>query len=1259
MSNLGDGNPWSGGAGGDEFGGDAEKVVPKNIIEALEQEGVSFSIDPIFDDGGNRVEVECHCSVKSSADAAKVVSVARKMGYGVMPIGALTSAVSAFKSAAIHGLNGWVGLKINGQGKVEEFEKIEMDGNVYEVIPILEKQGRILKSKKEGVPHRVQVWGGAIPDNVNAELVKYLGKGHSIYLDLTTRDQAFIGSVVATGGQGPVRADASFNLHGVIVIDGDGNIQHLEGEEAKKQVGLGGLAGAISEVDMEVVQEQPYEFGVFIPLRGSLKSGFTEAFPSLMSEVGKFTEYEKHVVPGVAGGGVLKGKHDPNAHVKGFEIVTRKGLHAAFSSMSEGAVGKGVVGTMLQFMRDHKCEVGVMMNGRTSMSGVKFVEHLGALYEDEEGQGRFVDVLKEFCSSGFVPVDDGGSVDGIIPFGDSTIDDFRKAREAIAVSARESKKEGPTKSTDLNLKVSVSDPEQAKVAYEKIWKIYSSYIQDADARDAQIYIYGHNHPGDAKSGGGGVDAHIRVTFPLKEQDHQSRAAENMAFLGGRLTKMYEELIALDGQFGISVAAGEKGKVSSEEYTRFLEEHRPGEAKDTFDYMEKYGGKTFSARNGKFKLHACPTRMEGGILNYFAADGEVSSDASSLTKFAKSISLWCQNSHRSPEAMNVFTEVLGLLRDYLKLDFDDRIFYAESPEKALHIALASLVDYKNGGKVADFRVSGSADLKGVTTVILSDARDLDDERFAGMKKVLCVDGVEALLPEDRKKADVVVYSAEAFGTGGEMGLIVTSMDTVKHAREIKKNGNNVGYVHSLDGLNKMPHSTIETPKMQVIAELGILLAERGGQAHDVSSEVDAEVLGEQQKFVTFNPGPSQIHPDIIRDAAAINVEADSLNAGEAEDRISKIEDVKDKLREFLQIPRDYEIFFGGSATQAMEQITESLGVDHSIVLNMGAFGDRQRSVVERFSKQGSKVRGIQMRWGTGPNSRMDTIVGEIRSNQPRSLRDTSCGFFMTGHETSTGVQADVSALSSRLSPEIFKIVDGTSEIGAVQRDFNDMDVYFGSMQKFFGVPSGLSVIIVSPRAMKRAQEYNVERNPRRTGRRSVGIPEAPQYRTFVDMLTEQEAGKVHNLRGLLQLEKVLDDFIALGGIEHIAFETRRRLNLLSSDLLIDDSNGNGNGNHVGGVVKHLAHAVHDRKDRSEVLLHATVVDRDQADIRRRATGIAEIGGGYGPYGSETLRFYASPNIPLRGVHPIGGKLAEVIHESLSTNPNRPLVSRKQE
>ncbi|MEK6905543.1 MAG: hypothetical protein AABX24_04025 [Nanoarchaeota archaeon] len=62
--------------------GTEEVGVVQSITEVFDKAGVSYSADSLLDDGGNRVEVDCVCSVKSTADVAKIVAIAKEMDYG-------------------------------------------------------------------------------------------------------------------------------------------------------------------------------------------------------------------------------------------------------------------------------------------------------------------------------------------------------------------------------------------------------------------------------------------------------------------------------------------------------------------------------------------------------------------------------------------------------------------------------------------------------------------------------------------------------------------------------------------------------------------------------------------------------------------------------------------------------------------------------------------------------------------------------------------------------------------------------------------------------------------------------------------------------------------------------------------------------------------------------------------------------------------------------------------------------------------------
>ncbi|MDW8288121.1 MAG: aminotransferase class V-fold PLP-dependent enzyme, partial [Flammeovirgaceae bacterium] len=49
------------------------------------------------------------------------------------------------------------------------------------------------------------------------------------------------------------------------------------------------------------------------------------------------------------------------------------------------------------------------------------------------------------------------------------------------------------------------------------------------------------------------------------------------------------------------------------------------------------------------------------------------------------------------------------------------------------------------------------------------------------------------------------------------------------------------------------------------------------------------------------------------------------------------------------------------------------------------------------------------------------------------------------------------------------VDATSSMAGIQLDWLSADIWFASVQKCFGLPAGLAVLICSPRAIQKAQE----------------------------------------------------------------------------------------------------------------------------------------------------------------------------------------------
>lgn len=1215
-----------------------QELAWEKLEAALKKEGIGYATDIQKDDAGKEVETVCNIGVSSIEKAERVVALAKENDFGVMPVGALTSATGAFEAESageVHSLNGWVGLRLSAGGKVEKElkpgDEIEIEGNRFEAVPLLDGQAILFKSKNPSiVSHRIRCWGALTPDDLDKALCEALGDGHTIGLDLTTRNQAKIAAVIATGGQGPSRRSPREGLKAVTIVDGHGRRHELRGEDAKKQVGLEGIAGAIMEAEFEVLRHEPDDFGLFIPIPGGQKEGFTEKLPKIMAALARFSEGKE--VTDEKDEKDEKGKKITAAlgelHVQGFELITRRDLtkfHAAYGRELPEATGHA--GDIIEVMKTSGCEAGLLINGKTGLTKTQIFRLFSVFdeaSEKEEGvspeEGLLLRAIKELMAEGLVHSDLAGMK---VFSGTSEIKEMRDMREGVPMVARKSKEEGPTSSTDLNLRIESADPAVIEAAYAEIWKIYWHYIENNRRNDADVYIYGHAHPA-------GVDVHVRVTFPLDNEDKQKRAPEHVLEMEKGKQELYCSLLSLNGRHGITAEPGEKGLLRNGRYLRDLEENKPDKAQELMAYIQKYGNRTFGLRSEKLQFHAYPPRLPQGLLNFFAPDEKQGSPIL-LEKYSESILRWCQHSHRSPEGKKVFGELFGLLRAWLNLGFDERVYFTESPEKAVHSAVLGLTDFNAGERVYDLRRGGAPEDTNAATIITENIRDLEDPRFANCRKILIREDDEPVGSEVRQKADAIVYNAETFGTGGEMGILVTKLSAVKRARDLKISGNNTDYVHSLVEMEENPYSSVETPKMQVMAELGLLMAYRAGQRCTLSDELKEKKLEEQRRFLTFNPGPSQLNRRVIEQNIDLTQRARRMRTTLQEAREATAE-VKQKLKRFLGIPEDYEIFFTGSATQAMQQIVESLNLDQSVVLRKGAFGDRLLKVVRQFSPEKSEVSPVSMRWAESENSQLEAIAREIKGKKsPIPKRNTTMGLFMTGHETATGAEMDVKALAGRIDRSFLTIVDGTSEAGAVQRDFKDIDVYFGSCQKFMGVPSGLGFIAVSPRAMTVSREAAAKRDTK-----------TPAYRTFPEMKNEEATGEVfHDLRGMLQLGAAMDDYLERGGLQGLALETRQKLGRILQ---------------VVAMNPHLDHVVGDKRDRSRVMPHIVAKDISVRELRRRLKKLGVIGGGYGPYSKETLRIYLGPNVTDEQVEEMAAALDAAARACEVITEKRPLVSR---
>lgn len=211
----------------------------------------------------------------------------------------------------------------------------------------------------------------------------------------------------------------------------------------------------------------------------------------------------------------------------------------------------------------------------------------------------------------------------------------------------------------------------------------------------------------------------------------------------------------------------------------------------------------------------------------------------------------------------------------------------------------------------------------------------------------------------------------------------------------------------------------------------------------------------KKPVSFYPGPSRIYskvPKFIKTAYENGI----LSMNHRSPGFSELLQDNDRvLKEKLNIPKDYKIFYVSSATECWEIIAQSITAKTgSYHIFNGAFGERwfnySRSITENAT-------ALEF------NDQDQLNVTNISPGE-----STIC---ITQNETSNGSQIKPETLKkirSVFSKNLIA-VDATSSMAGLFLDFNNADLWFASVQKCFGLPSGLALLICSPKAIKRCME----------------------------------------------------------------------------------------------------------------------------------------------------------------------------------------------
>lgn len=266
-----------------------------------------------------------------------------------------------------------------------------------------------------------------------------------------------------------------------------------------------------------------------------------------------------------------------------------------------------------------------------------------------------------------------------------------------------------------------------------------------------------------------------------------------------------------------------------------------------------------------------------------------------------------------------------------------------------------------------------------------------------------------------------------------------------------------------------------------------------------------------------PGPTPVQPDVL---AAL---AEPVRSHVGPENAATMLRVQSMLRRLVGSEQARVHAFAGSGTLAMEAalVNHAREGDRVLVVSHGYFGDRFAEAASAF---GMRPDSLHVPWGE------HATADEVRSRIDRS--DPPAVVCVTHVDTSTGVLArcaELVAAARAAAPDAIIVVDGVCATGGIEESMDawDVDVVLTGAQKALGVPPGLALLAVSPRAVeRRAQLGDVRAYYADLRRWDRSVDDPRQYFS------------THAVSELRALERSLED-IEAEGLEH-RFERHRRV-----------------------------------------------------------------------------------------------------------------------
>src|SRR6185369_12870969 len=260
-----------------------------------------------------------------------------------------------------------------------------------------------------------------------------------------------------------------------------------------------------------------------------------------------------------------------------------------------------------------------------------------------------------------------------------------------------------------------------------------------------------------------------------------------------------------------------------------------------------------------------------------------------------------------------------------------------------------------------------------------------------------------------------------------------------------------------------------------------------------------------KKIFFTVGPSQLYPSVpthIKTALKENIFSLSHRSKAF---VAIYKEASDNLRKLLGIPTTHHVFFTSSALEGMERTIQNTVHKNSFHFVNGSFSREFWQIAVDLKKNAERA---------------DIPNGEGFDFPTVTIPKNTEVICIVQNETSTGVAIPMEHIYTvkKKHPSALIAIDVVSSIPYTTIDFSLIDIVLFSVQKGFGLPAGLGVLIVNDKALKKAALLE---------KKNVPIGSYHSFPKLFEFEQKFQTRETPNVSAIYLLEKVTKDMLTVG------------------------------------------------------------------------------------------------------------------------------------